>query len=99
MDLQKNKLLEEIPPMGSQNGKGLEAIAFMKFFTPWSYWSWYPVEFDGYDTFYGFVDGIEKEFGYFLLSELKNLKGPFGLKVEVDEYFEPKQIKKIIKND
>ncbi len=98
MDLEINKWLEKIPPIGSQADKGVDAIVFIKFFTPWSYWTWYPTEFDGADTFYGFVIGLEEEFGYFSLSELKKLKGPFDLEVEFDKFFEPKTIKSIIES-
>jgi len=98
MNLQLQELLEKIPPLGSQSDKGMEAIAFIKFFTPWSYWTWYAVEFDGDDTFFGYVIGIEKEFGYFLFSELLELEGPFGLKVEIDEYFKPKNLSNVLNN-
>ena len=96
MDLTILKVLEKIPPLGSQNNKGMEATVLAKFFTPWSYWSWYPIEFDGIDTFYGYVVGLEKEFGYFLLSELLELRGPFGLRIEVDKYFKPASLRIIL---
>lgn len=38
--------------------------------------------------FFGLVDGFEKEMGYFLLSELEGIKGPFGLKIERDMHYE-----------
>ena len=33
------------------------------------------------------VHGLEKEIGYFVLSELEGLIGPMGLKIERDKYF------------
>jgi len=52
---------------------------------------------DDIDIFFGLVDGFEKELGYFSLSELENLRGPFGLKVERDLYFEPATLKELMK--
>lgn len=39
--------------------------------------------------FFGYVVGDEAELGYFSLSELTRIRGPFGLGVERDRYFEP----------
>lgn len=50
-------------------------------------------------TFFGLVDGFEKELGYFSLSELESVKGPLGLKIERDLYFKPTTLKKIINGD
>ena len=61
----------------------------MKFFTPDSNWTWYASEFDGEDIFFGLVAGFEIELGYFSLSELKEARGPLGLPIERDRFFEP----------
>jgi len=37
--------------------------------------------------FFGFVVGLESEFGYFLLSELESVTSPLGLRVGRDLYF------------
>ena len=66
-----------------------EKVALVKFFTPDSNWTWYGVEFDGKDTFFGLVEGFETEYGYFSLSELESARGPLGLPIERDLYFEP----------
>tara|TARA_R110002020_G_scaffold224244_1_gene433727 strand:- start:391 stop:702 length:312 start_codon:yes stop_codon:yes gene_type:complete len=66
-----------------------EDFAHVKFFDPTGYWTWYASEYDPQTkTFYGLVDGHEKEFGYFSLKELEELKLPMGLKIERDLYFE-----------
>ena len=70
-----------------------EQVAVVKFFTPWSNWTWYGVEFDGEDIFFGLVYGFEEEWGSFSLSELESVTGPGGLKVERDLYFKPTKIK------
>lgn len=63
-----------------------------KFFTPWSNWTWYLIEFDGEDRCFGFVKGHDAEFGYFSLKELEALEGPWGLKVERDKWFTPTEV-------
>ena len=73
-----------------------EVMAPVKFFCPWSNWTWYAAEFDGTDTFFGLVDGFEKELGYFSLSELENANGPMGLKIERDLHWTPKDLATLI---
>ena len=52
-------------------------------------------EFDGEDTFFGLACGLEKELGYFSLSELESVRGPMGLEIEPDLYWEPKTLAEI----
>jgi hypothetical protein len=66
-----------------------DPMVWCKFFTPDSSWTWYAIEFDGTDTFYGLVDGFERELGYFSLNELKSGRGVLGLPIERDRYFKP----------
>lgn len=66
-----------------------DKVIHAKFFTPWSNWTWYVIEFDGDDHCFGFVKGLDAEFGYFSLRELSELEGPFGLRVERDKFFSP----------
>ena len=40
--------------------------------------------------FFGFVVGLEKEWGYFRLSELLSARGGLGLPIERDLYFTPR---------
>lgn len=67
----------------------LDKVAVVKFFHPTANWTWYGIEYDGQDTFWGLVDGIEREYGYFSLSELKTPVGPFQLCAERDLHFSP----------
>lgn len=97
MKLLTKEVLKKLPELYSQEDKGLEAVAVVKFFTPDSSWTWYATEFDGEDLFFGLVDGFEKELGYFRLSELKQVKGKLGLPIERDRYFEPKPLKELMK--
>ena len=96
MKLLTDRLKKTLPTIGSQEHKNLNAIVYIKCFTPWSNWTWYVTEFDGKDLCFGLVIGFEREIGYFLLSELESISGPFGLKVERDIYFKPKTINQIL---
>ena len=96
MVLLTKEILKKLPPLYSQEEKGLDAIAIVKFFTPDSGWTWYATEFDGEGTFFGLVEGIEKELGYFRLSELKSIRGTLGLPIERDLYFKPKTLKELM---
>ena len=68
-----------------------EQVVQVKFFTPDSSWTWWAVEFDGEDRFFGWAtDGANApELGYFSLSELRSARGAMGLPVERDRYFSP----------
>ena len=88
MKLLTADLRTQLPQLYSQE-EVEEPKAIAKFFTPDSNWTWYASEFDGVDTFFGLVDGFEKELGYFSLKELESLRGAFGLPVERDLWFEP----------
>ena len=69
-------------------------MAVVKYFSPYNSWTWYAVEFDGEDTFFGLVDGFELEWGYFSLSELASvaIAGNTVPAVERDLYFTPTQV-------
>lgn len=97
MKLINDEIIKKLPKLYEQDGKGFNAIAYIKFFTPDSNWSWYVTEFDGTDLFFGLVDGFDKEMGYFSLSELEGVKGPLGLKIERDLYFKPTTLKELMK--
>ncbi len=87
---------KKLPDLYGGEECGLEAKALVKYFTPNSDWSWYASEFDGEDIFFGLVSGIEVELGYFSLADLKAAKGPLGLPIERDLYFEPKKLKELM---
>jgi hypothetical protein len=83
---------EKLPPLYSQEALGLEALAWVKFFTPDSSWTWYASEFDQEDIFFGLVSGLEVELGNFSLSELEEVLGPLGLPIERDLHFQPQTL-------
>ena len=94
--LVRARLRRELPPLYSQEEKGLEALARVKFFLPDGQWTWYASEFDGEDTLFGLVDGLYKELGYFSLSQLKAVRGHLGLSVERDRHFEPTSLRELM---
>ena len=72
-----------------------DPVAYVKFFTPDSSWSWWVLEWDGEDTFFGLVKGLDTELGYFSLSEIDAVHGPLGIGIEVDLYFTPTPLSKL----
>ena len=99
MKLITDEIRKILPPIKGQESKGNCAIAHVKFFTPDSFWTWYVTEYDPIENIcFGFVIGFENEWGYFSVDEHESAKGPLGLSVERDLYFEPKPISEIIKN-
>jgi hypothetical protein len=99
MRLIDGTIAKDIPKIYGQRDRILEAIAYIKFYTPDSFWSWYVLEFDGADIFYGLVKGLAEEFGYFSLCELEEIKGPLGLSIARDIYFIPARISKFMQED
>ncbi len=96
MQLLTQELRDKLPALGATE-KVDDPTAVVKFFTPDSSWTWFATEFDGEDTFFGAVSGAVFELGYFSLSELQELRGPFGLAVERDLYFKPTPLSQIRK--
>ncbi len=94
MRLMTKEMRKKIPPLYSQE-KVKDPIVHAKFFTPDSSWTWYVTEFDGKDTFFGYVDGICAEMGYFSLSELEEVRGPLGLRIERDLFWKPKPLSEV----
>jgi hypothetical protein len=88
MLLLTKELRETIPPLYATE-KQKDPTVYCRFFTPDAQWTWYVTEFDGKDTFFGLVDGLYAELGYFRLSELQKIRGAFGLPIERDKGFEP----------
>ena len=80
-------------PLYSQDSKNEKKI-LVKYFTPWSGWTWYITEGskegDDWILFGYCISGICEEYnewGYVSLNELKSIKGPLGLGIERDLYF------------
>lgn len=76
----------ELPMLGATEEER-DPVVRVKFFYPDFSWTWYAIEFDGDDLFFGLVDGFDKELGYFRLSELLENHGKFGMEIERDLWF------------
>lgn len=88
-----------LPPLYAQDGSGMDAVAHVKFFS--GAWTWYATEYDGTDTFFGYVESGHgptfDELGYFSLSELLKVRGQFGLGVERDRWFAPAKLSEVVR--
>jgi hypothetical protein len=90
LKLLTKEIERKLRPLYSQEKLGEAAIVQVKYFTPWTKWTWYATEYDPEEKrFFGLVKGHETELGYFLLDELEEVRGPFGLRIERDLYFTP----------
>lgn len=87
-------VLKGLPPLGATEGRA-DPICRVKFFYPDFSWTWYAIEFDGDDLFFGFVVGFEPELGHFRLSELLENRGKLGLEIERDLHFQPTPLSEV----
>jgi hypothetical protein len=60
-----------LPKLYSQENVS-DPIVVAKWFSPYSNWRWFAIEWDGEDQFFGLVQGFDTELGYFSKSELEN---------------------------
>lgn len=91
MKLLTAELRQSLPPLYAQE-HCKDPVVHIKFFTPDANWTWYATEGsekEGDFIFFGYVIGLESEWGYFALSELEAARGPLGLAVERDLHFTP----------
>jgi hypothetical protein len=93
MKLITKAIEKKLPALYSTEEQGDEAVAQVKFFALGSSWTWYATEFDGEDTFFGLVDGFEKELGYFSLQELESVTVFGGVPaIERDLHWTPRTL-------
>jgi len=76
-----------------------DPLCHVKLSTPDSNWSWFIIEISQEDKnlCYGYIKGLESELGYFSIEELESVKGPLGVKIEVDLSFVPKPLSEVKK--
>jgi hypothetical protein len=74
-----------------------------KLFTPDAGWTWFITEGseeeDGDWLLFGYVIGLDEEWGYFLLSEIASIRSPLGLAVERDLWFQPGPIDEVLRRE
>ena len=98
MQLLTAELRARLPPLYSQE-KNKGPTVYAKFFCPWSNWTWFVTEGQQKDDeylFFGYVIGQEEEWGCFVLSEMESIRGPGGLTLERDLYFEAGPFSRVI---
>ena len=71
-------IADKLPPLYATEGQGMKAIAQVKFFTPDSNWTWYAVEFDGEETFFGLIIGTNESWAISLLQSSSPLGARWG---------------------
>jgi len=85
MKLITKQLEKRFEQIGSQDGKGYDAIVIAKFFDPTGSWSWFATEYDlEARIFFGYVIGFEQEWGNFSLDELESVRCGLNLGIERD---------------
>jgi hypothetical protein len=99
MKLITKELEERFLALGNQDGKGFDAIVVAKFFTPDSSWTWFVTEYDPLSREgFGYVIGMEAEWGYFSIDEIESVEGPLGLEIERDLHFGEKTLRVALKD-
>lgn len=106
MKLLTKEILKKLPKIGSTDKMKKENIrVYLKLFTPWDRWTWYVTEYDPESgDMFGYVkSGLDPNFdelGYSNINELMDIRGPFGLKVERDRYWDDKNtLAKVMESD
>ena len=93
-----DELRARLPSLHSQEGE-MDPVVQARFFLPGTIWTWWVIEGEeqgGDFLFFGFVNGIEDEFGYFCLSELLSAMSRIGVAVERDRTFQPGKLTEVV---
>jgi len=101
MELLPLDLREGLSKLYTQDGTS-DPTVHVKYFTPDSAWTWYATEGQPDEDdfrFFGYVIGLEREWGYFMLSELEAARGPLGLPIERDLHFQPAPLSEVLRRD
>jgi hypothetical protein len=102
MDLLCQELRKILPPLYSQESASVP-IVHAKLFTLMPGWTWYITEGskeeDGDWLLFGYVIGLEEEWGYFLLSEIAGVQGPLRQAVERDLWLQPGPIDEVLRRE
>lgn len=82
----------------TENIKECDKILYIKLFCPWGSATWYISEYNKEEGIcFGYCTGLyEDEWGYISLEELQAIRGPGGLKIERDRFFQPITFKELL---
>ena len=105
MKLLTKAIIKQTPAIGATSELPAEQVKVRaKFFTPWTGWTWYMTELEpetglAFGYAHNSSDPQGAELGYFSLTELESLRGPFGLKIERDLHFGPKTLAEVMRKE
>ena len=92
------EIIQKLPKLYSQENEE-DPVVHLKMFTPDSGWTWFILEGDeqedgDYLFFCKVISPLEPEgeLGYVTLNQLKEVRGPMGLKIERDIYYKAKPL-------
>lgn len=98
MKLLTKELLVQFKKAGRQENVP-DPLVIAKFFNPTGAGTWYATEYYPEEKmFFGYVSIFgdwNDEWGYFMLGDLEEYRGQFGLGIERDLHFEPKPFSEI----
>jgi hypothetical protein len=98
MELLPAEVRARLPKLGAQEGNS-EPIVHVKYFTPGANWTWYATEgeeAEGDFRFFGYVFGMDGEWGIFTLSQLQSACVPLGMSIERDLHFTPAPLSEVL---
>ena len=98
MELLPTELREQLPKLNEQE-EAQDHFVYIKYFFPAGNWTWFVIagEADGDDfLFFGYVIGLEKEWGYFTLKQLEEINVR-GLTIERDLYFKQENFSRCLR--
>ncbi|OGO37332.1 MAG: hypothetical protein A2W35_02535 [Chloroflexi bacterium RBG_16_57_11] len=99
MRLMTEALEKRFAEIGSQENVK-DPVIVAKFFNPAGAGIWYATEYDPVTrTFFGYVSIFgdwNDEWGYFSIDELESFKGPLGIGIERDLYWDEMRFSKAI---
>lgn len=92
------RIRDALPKLGSQEGNR-DPIVHIVFYFPFSEWVWFATEGEVKDDdflFFGYVIGLEREWGHFTLNELESVNAN-GIRVRRDEEHLPQPLSECLK--
>lgn len=102
-DLMPKHVLDVIPKLYAQDGKGKDAVAYVKWFNPMGAATWFITEYDPVERIgFGWCDlGLGfPELGYVSLDEVESIRLPLGgLRIERDLWFTPTTLRALLGRD
>jgi hypothetical protein len=83
-------------PLYSQE-EAEDPLVICKLFDPCGSATWFLLEFDPVERIaFGYVQGLTAdELGYISLTEMESIKGPLGIGIEQDLYFQQKRLSEV----